>query len=298
MPPTILAAAQFNPRLGDLAANLERHLEAAAQAADAGASLVLFPELSLTGYALRDMVFEVALAADDARLAPLRDLSRRLTIAVGLVERSPAGLYHNAQLVFAGGAPVHVHRKVQLPNYGLFEEGRFFAAGDRIRAADTPAGRLGVQICNDWWHPVGSILLARDGAELLLAPVASPLRGLSKRPASAPGWMEAPGGDNGRAWYTLLSAQAKAASLPILFCNRVGFDDGVGFWGGSALFGPDGLRLAGFDHADEGLLLAEFDADRLRRERVVSPVLRDGRADVWRRELRRLESEAGAVDDS
>lgn len=293
MPPTILAAAQLNPLLGDLDRNLARHLELAEAAADGGASLVLFPELSLTGYALRDLVFTTAMAASDDFLEPLRRLSRRLAIGFGFVERSAAGLYYNSHLLLAGGGPVLAHRKVYLPTYGLFEEGRFFAAGDRIAAADTPLGRVGLQICNDWWHPAGSLILAHDGAELLLAPVASPVRGLTKRPPVAPGWMEAPGGDNGRVWYSLLSAQAKTASLPILFCNRVGFDDGVGFWGGSGLWGPDGLRLAGFDHADEGLLLVELDADRLRRERVHSPVLRDERLDLLARELARVAARAG-----
>lgn len=292
MPPTILAAAQINPRLGDLDSNLRQHLELAERAADAGAALVLFPELSLTGYSLRDLVFQTAMSVDDDFLEPLRALSRRLILGFGFVEASADGLYYNSHMLLADGRPLLLHRKVYLPTYGLFEEGRFFAPGHRIAAADSALGRLGLQICNDWWHPGGSLILAQDGAELLLAPVASPLRGLSKRPASAPGWMEAPGGDNGRVWYTLLSAQAKAASLPILFCNRVGFDDGVGFWGGSSLWSPDGLRVAGLDHADEELLLVSLDADRLRRERVHSPVLRDERPDLLARELARVAARA------
>jgi predicted amidohydrolase len=296
MPALTLAAAQFNPRLGDLEHNLRRHLEIGTAAADAGASLLLFPELSLTGYALRDLVYETALGADDGRLAPLRELSRRLVLGVGFVECSDTGLHYNTHLLLAGGRLCLRHRKLQLSTHGMFEEGRFFAAGSRLAAADTPLGRMGLQICSDWWHPAGSLLLAHDGASLLLAPVASPLRGLSQRPASAPGWMEAPGGDNGRVWYTLLSAQAKAAGLPILFCNRVGFEDGIGFWGGSSLWGPDGLRLAGFDHADEELLLAELDLDAVRRERIRSPLLRDGRLEVWAAELARLQTSRNTGD--
>lgn len=271
----IIAAAQLNPLLGDLAANREAHLAAVAEAEQAGASLVLFPELSLSGYALRDLVSQVALAPDDPFLEPLREASRRLLVASGLVERDSQGRFFNSVAVWGEGRLLHVQRKVFLPTYGLFEEGRFFARGDRLRAFDSPLGRLGLLICNDWWHAGGPLLLAQDGAELLLAPAASPLRGLAPRPAAAPGWMESPGGENGRVWYSLLSAHAKMQSTPILFCNRCGFDDGVGFWGGSSFWAPNGLRLAGLDHADPALLAADWDAAATRRERAYSPLLRD-----------------------
>ena len=283
-----LAAAQFNPLLGDLAANLRRHLELAEEAAGLGAELLLYPELSLTGYALRDLASQVALSADDAFLAPLREASRRLCLCAGFVERNPDGRIHNAQAFFSEGRLVHVHRKIFLPTYGLFEEGRFFARGDRARAFDTPLGRMGLLVCNDWWHAAGPLLLAQDGAMLLLAPAASPLRGLQPRPDHAPGWMESPGGENGRVWYSLLSAHAKLQSTPILFCNRCGFDDGVGFWGGSSLWAASGLRESGLDHADEGLLLSELEPADTLRERAYSPLLRDEDLALLSRELETL----------
>lgn len=283
-----VAAAQFNPVLGDVKGNLRRHLELAAAAAAQGAELLLFPELSLTGYALRDAVWQVACPAGDPIFAPLLEASRRLALCVGFVERGAEGLIHNSQAFFADGRLLHVHRKVFLPTYGLFEEGRFFARGQAIRAFDTPLGRMGLLICNDWWHAGGPLILAQDGATLLLAPAASPLRGLKPRPACAPGWMESPGGENGRVWYSLLSAHAKMQSTPILFCNRCGFDDGVGFWGGSALWAPDGLRMVGLDHADEALLVSDVLPDALQRERDYSPVLRDENLDVLAQELNRL----------
>lgn len=271
----IIAAAQLNPLLGDLDANREAHLAAVALAERAGAHLLLFPELSLTGYALRDLVAQVALSPDDPFLEPLREASRRLVVAAGFAERDRQGHFYNSVAVWGEGRLLHVQRKLFLPTYGLFEEGRFFARGERIRAFDTPLGRLGLLICNDWWHAAGPLLLAQDCAELLLAPAASPLRGLAPRPASAPGWMESPGGENGRVWYSLLSAHAKMQSTPILFCNRCGFDDGVGFWGGSSFWSPAGLRLDGLDHADPALLTAEWDPAATLRERAYSPLLRD-----------------------
>jgi predicted amidohydrolase len=280
-----VAAAQFNPVLGDLQANLRRHLEWAEEAAGRGADLLLFPELSLTGYALRDLAAQLALPAGDPFFQPLLEASRRLAICAGFVEGTAEGLVHNAQAFFAEGRLLHVHRKVFLPTYGLFEEGRFFARGRHFRAFDSPLGRLGLMICNDWWHAAGPLLLVQDGAGLLLAPAASPLRGLTPRPASAPGWMESPGGENGRVWYTLLSAHAKMQATPILFCNRVGFDDGMGFWGGSSLWGADGLRQAGLDHADEALLVAEWSEAATIRQRNYSPLLRDEDLPLWQAEL-------------
>ena len=289
-----LAAAQFNPLLGDLKANLRRHLEWVEEAAGQGAELLLFPELSLTGYALRDLAAQVALPAADPLFKPLLEASRRLCLSAGFAERGTDGRVFNAQAFLAEGRLLHVHRKLFLPTYGLFEEGRFFARGDRARAFDTPLGRMGLLICNDWWHAGAPLLLAQDGAQLLLGPTASPLRGLSPRPERAPGWMESPGGDNGRVWYSLLSAHAKMQSTPILFCNRCGFDDGVGFWGGSGLWGPEGLRRAGLDHADEALLLADWDPSATLRERQYSPLLRDEDLPLLARELAQLIRRRGA----
>ena len=283
-----LAACQLNPRLGDLQANLERHLQLATEAADAGCALALFPELSLTGYALRDQVHEVALAADDAFFAPLLELSRRIDVCVGFVEASAACLYYNSQAYLSGGQVVHIHRKLFLPTYGLLEEKRFFAKGESIRAFDTRLGRVGILVCNDWWHAAGAMVLAQDGATLLLAPADSPSRGLT---ADCAEFGFGPGirvdNENARVWYSLLAFHAKAQSTPILFCNRTSFDDGLGFWGGSSWWNPGGVCQAALG-AEEGLLVVEHDLDTVRRERIYSPLLRDEELDLMIRELTRV----------
>ena len=288
-----IAAAQSNPRLGDLHYNLQQHTLQAEAAAEQGASLVLFPELSLTGYALRDLVFEVALCVDDPFLDPLYKASKRIDICFGMVERTELGLFYNSQLYLSRGRLLHVHRKVFLPTYGLFEERRFFAAGKAMRAFDSPQGRLGMLICNDWWHAGGPLVLAHDGAALLLAPASSPIRGFVSPGSSGDtgAASDAPLGENSRIWYTLLAFHAKAQALPILFCNRVGFDDGIGFWGGSSLWGPDGRPVALLGEPELGLLVADLDEDALRRERVYSPLLRDEDLDLLIRELQRVRAD-------
>jgi predicted amidohydrolase len=130
-----LALAQVAPALGDVARNVDLHVRVARRAARAGARLVVFPELSLTGYRLQDLVPEVAMRiSPHGALRPLFALSRRVSLVFGLVEESEGHLYYNSALFLEGGRVRHVHRKVYLPTYGMFEEGRYFAAGDRFAA--------------------------------------------------------------------------------------------------------------------------------------------------------------------
>jgi predicted amidohydrolase len=122
--------AQIYPRLGDLEANLEKHLEFIEEAAARGADLVVFPELSLTGYVLQDLTYEVAIRPepDHPILRPLLDASRRVDLVVGFVEIDERGRYYTAGAYLSGGQMVHRHRKVYLPTYGMFDEGRDMAS--------------------------------------------------------------------------------------------------------------------------------------------------------------------------
>src|SRR6185503_20863567 len=121
MNPCRVALAQIAPRLGELDANLALHLEAIQRARRQGAGLVVFPELSLTGYLLRDDVPEVALRIEDPRLARLLRASRDIDVVLGLVEESPGHRFYNAAAYLSGGRVLHVHRKVYLPTYGMFD---------------------------------------------------------------------------------------------------------------------------------------------------------------------------------
>ena len=138
-----VAIAQCAPALGAVHRNLEMHRAWIAKARDAGAGLVIFPELSLTGYYLKDLAADVACAADDPVLAPIAEASRALDISAGFVERSADAKLHIAQGYWSGGKLVHVHRKVYLPTYGIFDDGRYFGQGDRFEtfAAGRPASR-------------------------------------------------------------------------------------------------------------------------------------------------------------
>ncbi len=282
-----VAIAQFYPRLGDVAANIAAHLTVISTAAASGARLVVFPELSLTGYFLKDQVPEVAVRIDASEIRALQDASRDagIDIVAGLILESDAHRFYNASLYISGGEVVHVHRKVYLPTYGLFDEQRYLAAGDRFRAFDAPLGnrtehrwRAGILICEDLWHPTSVALLARQGVDLIICPSASPGRGLLQGEAVG----------TASSYDVMTRTYAQLFTTYVLYCNRSGFEDGVGFWGGSRVVDPAGSVVAEVPGAQESVLFHSLERSALRRARVAYPLLRDERNDVNDAETDRL----------
>ncbi len=275
-----LALAQINTRLGDAQANLEKHLALADEAHAGGADLLVFPELSLTGYVLQDLAATVSHRPDraDPIFRPLLEKSQNLDLMVGFVDEDRRHRFYIAAAYLSGGEVLHVHHKVYLPTYGLFDEGRFFAWGDAVRAFETRFGRLGMLICEDFWHASPPYLLWLDGAELLLFASASPGRGLRAEPQlESARWVE----HINRAYASLFTAF-------IAHANRVGYEDGLNFWGGSTVFDPNGELLAKGPYHQEALTLAELDLNQLHRTRTRLPLLRDERTALVRRELDRM----------
>lgn len=275
-----VALAQVAPVLGDLSKNLGMHRRVIADAVRKGASLVVFPELSLTGYLLQDLVSEVALVPGKSpEIRDLCRLSRRIAIAIGLVEESEDHRFYNSALFLAGGKILHVHRKIYLPTYGMFDEGRDFAAGDSVRAFETPLGRFGMLICEDAWHPSTAYLLARDKADYLLVLSSGPSRGVGsgKDLASITSWM-----DLGR-------AIAKFQTLYVVYVNRVGVEDGMHFSGGSFVIDPLGEMVGHVPALQEISRIVSLPRALLRRARTLYPLLRDERTDVVLKELERME---------
>jgi predicted amidohydrolase len=283
----VVAIAQFYPRLGDVAANLAAHLTIIAEAGAAGAGLVVFPELSLTGYFLKDQVPEVSLTLSSPEVHALRDASRAagIDIVAGLILESDRHRFHNAALYISGGDVLHVHRKVYLPTYGLFDEQRYVAAGDRFRAFDAPLGgrtehrwRAGILICEDLWHPSAVTLLARQGADLIICPSASPGRGLLQGETVG----------TASSYDVMTRTYAQLFTTYVVYCNRSGFEDGVGFWGGSRVVDPVGSVVAEVHGAQESVLYHRLERSAVRRARVAYPLLRDERNDVNDAETDRL----------
>ena len=274
-----VALAQINPRLGDLGANLALYEEKIRLGKREGADLVLFPELSLTGYFLRDMVPNVALKLSAPEIERLKKLSRDVSFVAGLVEEGPDYRFYNAAVYFERGEVRHVHRKVYLPTYGMFDEQRYFARGDRVRAFDSRFGRMAILICEDLWHPSTIYLAALDGALAVLCPSTSPLRGITTGQ---------PQDDNARYWELINRAYAETYGLFMVYGNRVGFEDGVGFWGGSEVVDPFGRRIAKANYYEEDFTIAEIALESVRRKRSAAPLLRDEDIDLTINELLRI----------
>ena len=278
-----IAAAQCAPALGAMGRNLEMHLDQIERARAGGASLVVFPELSLTGYYLKDLANDLAVTADDARLRPLAEASRRIDVLAGFVERTPDGRIHIASGYWTGGRVAHVHRKVYLPTYGIFDDGRYFAAGERFDTFPSAVGEAGIAICEDGWHASTPYLYAIGGAQVIFNVSSSPGRGVAE------------GGDLGTAESCRLMDRfyAQYFTVYVVFVNRVGNEDGVGFWGGSEVVAPDGTVVARAPEFEPDLLFAEIDPALAARERARNPLLRDERHDLV---LRHLAERVGAAD--
>jgi predicted amidohydrolase len=275
-----LGLAQINTHLGNVSANLEKHLLLATEARNKGVDLLIFPELSLTGYVLQDLVPTVAHRplASDPVFGPLLEASRDIDLMVGFVDEDQRNRFYIASAYLSGGSVVHVHHKVYLPTYGLFDEGRFFAWGDKVRAFNTRFGRVGMLICEDFWHASPPYLLWLDGAELLLFASASPGRGLTQKPELETSyWVE-----------QINQAYASLFTCFVAHANRVGFEDGLNFWGGATIFNPDGNLVIRGPYEQEALVTAEIDLGQLHRTRVRLPLLRDERTGLVQRELDRI----------
>lgn len=274
--------AQIKPKLGCIADNLKTIEVEIAKAREAGADLIVFPELALTGYFLKDLVPEVALRVDSPEIMRLIELSRGISIAVGFVEETDDYHFFNSALYLEDGAIRHLHRKVYLPTYGLFDEQRYLARGESFRAFDTKLGRFGMLICEDMWHLSASYILAMDGATTVLCLSSSPSRGI-----------EGDSLGSASAWQKLVSTTALFLNCRVLYCNRVGFEDGVNFWGGSEYVAPSGESVVRGKLLEEDSVTAMVDEGALRRERIFSPMIRDENLFVTMQELRRIACERG-----
>ena len=284
--PYTVALAQITAKLGDLDANLCKHLEYVEKAKEAGASLLIFPELSLTGYYLQDITNEIGMRVSPPAppLQKLLDASKEhdIDICVGFVEESERFVHYIAQAYIGKGEIKHVHRKVYLPTYGMFDDMRYVGMGRRVRAFDTRFGRMGMLVCEDFWHLALPYLLWLDGADTLLMVAAGPGRGVK------------PGDDYLDTSHAVSMTHRMYAELFTTFvfhCNRVGYEDGVAFGGYSTVIAPDGDFLAKGEHFEECLVTAQVDPESVRIKRRSLPLLRDERPELVLKELERIVGE-------
>lgn len=280
-----IGLAQIYPKLGALQANLEKHLAYVEEASQAQVDLLVFPEMSMTGYQVQDLVSDVAIRAeaDDPVFAAMLTASHKMDIMFGFVQRDKRNRFYIACAYLSRGECLHIHHKVYIATYTLFDEGRFFDQGESVRAFDTRFGRIGMLICEDFWHISPPYLLWIDGADIILLHSASPSRGLDAQDRLS-----------GSRWVELVNqAYGSIFTSYVVHCNRVGYEDGKNFWGGSSIVNPNGEFLTQGLYFDEGLITQSIDINQLNRTRSRLPLLRDERPHLIQRELTRILQDKG-----
>jgi len=275
-----LAIVQFKPRKGDYAGNLAHLGEIFAQldSLDPRPQVAFLPETAVSGYFLEGGVRDVAVSAgtlvkdlDEQYRAAVPSLAP-MDVGLGFYEVWNNSIYNSALYVTLGGKePIvrHVHRKVFLPTYGLFDEERFVDRGFEIRAFDTSWGRAAMLVCEDAWHSLSGTIAALDGAQVVFIPSDSPARGVVPRADDRPG----PG--TLERWERLVRDIASEHGVFVAFVQLVGAEGGRLFSGGSMLAGPGGDVKLRAPLWDEAIITATLDTTELTRTRVDLPLLTD-----------------------
>src|SRR5947208_2919027 len=281
MPHIRIALSQFRPTKGEYQDNVARIGAVVAQAArlDPKPDLVVFPGTATSGYVVEGGVKELAVAA--GTLA--RDLAAAydrppIDVAVRFYERFQNHIYNSALYVTLHKRKPdvrHVHRKVFLPTFGVFDEERFVDRGqDGVRSFETAwGGKAAILICEDAWHSLAATVAALEGAQLVIVPSASPARGLGEPEDEACEGEVLPA--SVVRWERIVRGIAEEHGVFVALANLVGFEGGKGFPGASAIVDPTGRVLARGPLFEEALVTADIDLDALTTARSDSPLLAD-----------------------
>jgi predicted amidohydrolase len=271
-----VALAQSDPVLGDVEENTRRSRETVRRAKSEGADLVVLPELTLTGYALGLVSDDVSRSTDDPEITQLAAEADGLACVVGFAEAGRVHTYNSAAYL-ERGVVRHVHRKLYLPTYDIWEERKHFTPGDAMRSFDTDIGRVALLICSDAWQPALAVLAVQDGARVLIVPANS----TSRRPEIEAEWR-----DVNRFYARMLETY-------VVFVNRVGTEGDLSFWGGSHVYDPWGELVAEAPGGKEAFITADLDLANVRRRRREMPLVKEARLALLSRELDRLAAEGG-----
>lgn len=261
-----IALAQISCEQGNKEKNLETIRENVAKAKREGAQLVIFPELSLTGYVVRDQIYELAERIPGPSTRFVEELAKesKLHIVFGMPEASEkaqATLYNSAILVGPKGV-IGKYHKMYLPTHSVFEEKRYFRPGYQVAVFDTKLGKIGLVICYDIYFPEVTRLTRLNGAQLIVCISASP-------------------GIRRSFFETLTTARAIENTAFLAYVNMAGIEDGLQFWGGSRMIGPGGRIIAQAKYDEEDFVVAEVDYTDAKSVEAFVPTLRDLRPELF-----------------
>ena len=261
-----IALAQIQCKRADKAGNIKKIEQITTRARKQGAELVVFPELSLTGYVLRDEIYGLAEPIPGPATEAVAKIAQKANvyIVLGMPElcgKAEATIHNTAVLVGPEGL-VGKYQKMYLPTHSVFEEKRYFRPGYQAAAFDTRLGRIGLIICYDIFFPEVSRLVRLEGARLLVC--------ISASPATRRAFFE-----------TLTVARAMENAAFLAYVNLVGIEDGLQFWGGSRLVGPNGRILVRAKYDDEDTVMGTVNYADIRPVETFVPTLRDLRPELF-----------------
>ncbi|MBU2547303.1 MAG: nitrilase [Proteobacteria bacterium] len=278
-----VAIFQTRPELMNLEANLEEVIEKIHRGREGGARLCLFPELALTGYFVGPRYHEVALKIDSPQVRRLAEATRGTAAVVGFIEESPNMNFYNSALVAVDGQVLFTCRKLNLPNYGVFEEGKIFSPGRQVPVFKIDELTLAVFICNDLWHPSLPYLAVSQEADVLIGVINSSEEALGKEFS------------NIESWEIINKFYARVFGVYGIMVNRVGVETCSGsshvpgqagepdkpqrfdchFWGGSEMVDPFGRIIAKAAHYENDQIFGYIEKNLLRRKKIALPYLRE-----------------------
>ncbi|MBW2220219.1 MAG: nitrilase [Deltaproteobacteria bacterium] len=302
-----VAIYQTSPVLLDVKANLEDVISKIHMGKESGAQLIVFPELALTGYFVGQKYHEAALRLDSVEISQLAAATKGTAAVVGFIEESPSMNFYNSALVAVDGEIAFAYRKLNLPNYGVFEERKFFSSGKKIPVFKLHDFSIAVFICNDLWHPSLPYLGVTQKADIFVT-IFNSSQGSMGTAFS-----------NIETWTIINSFYARVFGVYNICANRVG-EEGVQvrreedegsdaspcgsepcpykFWGGSEILNPFGQVLAQADMYEPDEISGELSRDILRQKKILLPYLRNDDPYFTHRELQRILFEKGKDDES
>lgn len=259
-----LALAQIEPTLEDKEKNLQKMDRMISRAAGEGAQLVIFPELALTGYLCRDRYYSLAENVPGASTEKVADIAKKnnVYIVFGMVEKAGEGVLYNTSVMVGPEGFIGKYRKKYLPTHLVFEEKRYFRQGYETRVFETEIGKIGLMICYDIFFPEVARLLTLMGSQLIVC--------ISASPGTRRGFFE-----------TFISSRAMENTVFLAYANLVGVEDGLVFWGGSRIVGPNGTIITKAKYDEEDMVIATIDYSDLKASRIAAPVLRDLRPEIY-----------------
>ncbi len=275
--------AQTNPVFGDVQENLENMITLIYQYKNE-TDLIVFPELSLTGYLLKEKVYDLAITIGSQEIKQICEVSRETGINVmfGFIENGKGTRVYNSSVFIKDGEVSSIQRKIYPTTYGIFEEGKYFARGKKVKVDELQDFTSSMLICNDLWHPSLPHIAAHKHCSLLVCLINSPEGGLGSTYSSSIGWER------------LGQFYAGIYGCYVIIVNRVGEEEDKSFYGNSKVIDPYGQVVDQCPFNDESTQTCEIDYSKVKEIRKILPIMRDEDVDLTIRHYQEIASQENA----